>query len=139
MVSRGDEQRYADVSLIRSEPPAPAGENSGLIERISRVFAPVSMARWIPAPRFGAVPEEIRIAREAWQQPAFGFYRWFADYPALYRVDRGNPSQCAWFEDLRFTMPGRGNTPFRYGMCRDGDGPWLRYRLIGDRERVRLE
>jgi hypothetical protein len=54
----------------------------------------------------------------------------------LYRVDRGNPSTCAWFQDLRFFTPGRHTRPFRYGMCREGTGPWERYELAADGARV---
>ena len=75
-------------------------------------------------------------AREAWSQPQFAFFRWFAEEPVLLRVDSGNPSTCAWFQDLRFFTPGRDTWPFRYGMCREGDGPWQLFRLYGDDVRV---
>ena len=138
VVAQGDQLRYADVNLLAGTMPAPAAEDAGVIARLSSAFAPVSMARWISAPRFGSSPEDVRIAREAWQQSSFSFYRWFADYPALYRIDRGNPSTCVWFEDLRFNVPGRGNGPFRYGMCREHDGPWRPFQLIADSERRKL-
>lgn len=139
VVIQGDAQRYADVNLLATTMPPPADAEAGLIARLASVFAPVSMARWIQAPRFGVSPEEIRIARDAWQQPAFAFYRWFADFPALYRIDLGNPSTCVWFEDLRFKLPGRGNIPFRYGMCREDEGPWRLHRLVADTERMPLD
>ena len=139
IVARGDEQHYADVNLIARTLPEPAGPDAGLIARISSAFAPVSMARWVSAPRFGDTPENRHVAREAWQQPAFAFYRRFADFPALYRIDRGNPSTCVWFQDLRFALPGRGNAPFRYGMCRDGDGPWRPYLLGAGEMRRQLD
>ena len=138
VVVQGDERRYADVNLLARTMPAPAAEGAGLIARLSSSFAPVSMARWIRAPLFGSSPENVRIAREAWQQASFSFYRWFADYPALYRIDRGNPSTCVWFEDLRFSVPGRGSVPFRYGMCREDDGPWGPFQLTAGGGRVRL-
>jgi inner membrane protein len=139
VVAQGDERHYADVNLLARTMPAPAAEDAGLIARLSSAFAPVSMARWIAAPLFGSSPEDVRIAREAWQQASFSFYRWFADYPALYRIDRGNPSTCVWFEDLRFNVPGRGNVPFRYGMCREEHGPWRAFQLTGGGGRLRLE
>ena len=52
----------------------------------------------------------------AWRQEPFRFFRWFAAYPVLYRVDAGNPSTCVWFQDLRFFTPGRGRWPFRFGI-----------------------
>lgn len=138
VVAKGNDQRYADVNLIATAMPAPAGPDAGLIARLSSAFAPVSMARWVEAPRYGRSPEEISIARQAWQQPSFAFYRWFADYSALYRIDRGNPEQCVWFEDLRFSTPGRGNVPFRFGLCRINGGPWQPYQLRADGERLPL-
>jgi len=139
VVGRGDEQHYADVNLLATTPPEPPGRDAGLIARISSTFAPVGMAHWISAPRFGDTADDRRVAREAWQQPSFGFFRWFASYPALYKIDRGNPSICVWFQDLRFALPGRGATPFRYGMCRDGDGPWRPNLLGASDERKRLD
>ena len=138
VVAQGDERRYADVNLLARTLPVPAAEDAGLIARLSSAFAPVPMARWIPAPLFGSSPEDMRIAREAWQQASFSFYRWFADHPALYRIDRGNPSTCVWFEDLRFNTPGRGTVPFRYGVCRDDGGPWQPFRLTAG-GRLRLD
>ena len=73
-------------------------------------------------PRFGSSAAERAAAREAWSQPRFAFYRWFAEEPVLLRVDSGNPSTCAWFQDLRFFTPGRDTWPFRYGMCREEGG-----------------
>lgn len=139
VVSAGEDQRYADVNLLARTLPAPPSADAGLIARLSTSFAPVAKARWIPAPRFGGSPEDARVAREAWGQPSFSFYRWFADYPALYRIDRGNPSTCVWFEDLRFNVPGRGNTPFLYGMCRDAGAPWRPFQLVAGAEHRRLD
>ncbi len=139
VVAKGEDQRYADVNLLRTRMPVPAAEDAGLIAAISSRFLPVSMARWRHAARFGASPEDQRLAREAWGQPAFSFFRWFADYPALYRIDRGNPSDCAWFQDLRFAMTGRDTVPFRYGMCREAGGPWQAFQLRGDGTRLKLQ
>jgi inner membrane protein len=86
--------------------------------------------------RYGKNAQDANLARAAWQQPELAFYRWFAAYPVVYRVDRGNPDTCAWFQDLRFFTPGRPTIPFRYGLCREGDGPWRTYRLIEDNTKV---
>ena len=64
--------------------------------------------------------------------PKLGFFRWFADYPALYRIDRGNPSTCVWFQDLRFVIPGRDANIFRYGMCKEEGADWRPFRLLDD-------
>jgi inner membrane protein len=73
-----------------------------------------------------------------WSQARFVCFRWFAGEPVLLRVESGNPSTCAWFQDLRFFTPGRDTWPFRYGMCREGDGAWQLFRLDGNDTRVSI-
>ena len=47
-----------------------------------------------------------------------------------YRIDAG-AVPCVWFYDLRFVVPGRETLPFRYGLCRNGEG-WERFELLAD-------
>jgi inner membrane protein len=59
---------------------------------------------------------------QAWGHEAFGFFRWFAQTPALLMAQAGRDAsgrveRCAWFRDLRFEFPGREAGPFRYGLC----------------------
>lgn len=130
VVEDGDRIDFTQVSLSRSRPYVPP-PNAGLVARLSAPYFPLGEARWTVAHRYG--PEATRsMVRAAWDAPELGFYRWFAAYPVLYRVDPGNPSSCVWFEDLRFVTPGRGTVPFRYGLCREGDGPWRPFELDGD-------
>jgi inner membrane protein len=131
------EYRYALVSLLRREPAPRPTPDSGFFYRLSAEFDPPRAALWRTASLRGAGPD-AGLAREAWARPELAFFKWFAQYPALYRVDRGNPSTCAWFYDLRFFRPGTDFLPFRYGLCRDGDGPWRRFQLIGDGQRAPL-
>lgn len=126
VVSTPDEYRIAHVNLWRDDAPVPNAD-AGFLARLHAAYAPPAMAQWSAKARFGASADERALAQEAWQQAAFGFYRWFAALPALYRIDHGNPSTCVWFEDLRFLIPGRGAYPFRYGMCREAGGPWQRF------------
>lgn len=130
--------RYAHVNLRRSEPPASAAPNAGLIARIVARFQPVARADWHADARFGPDPGDETVVRAAWGAAGLGFYRWFAQFPALYRIDRGNPHLCVWFQDLRFIVPGRDHVPFRYGACSENDGPWRAHLLDGD-ERVAVE
>lgn len=123
VVSEDDRFHYSLVSLSRGE-PARLADDAGFIARLSAPYLPLDRAVWTQAPRYGASPGEIALAQEAWRQPQFEFFRWFAQYPVLYKVEAGNPDTCAWFQDLRFFTPGRESWPFRYGMCREGDGPW---------------
>jgi len=110
----------------RRQDPALAAAFSGYV-----AFQGVLQQRAIFGSRFGTPEAERTVAREAWSLPQFAFFRWFAQEPLLLRVDAGNPSACAWFQDLRFFTPGRSTWPFRYGMCREG-GEWRTYRLLGE-------
>jgi len=76
------------------------------------------------------------LARPAWDSPALGFMRWFADRPAFDGLGRG--STCVWFVDLRFVNPGREWLPFQYGACRENDtAPWRAFeRLEGAARRA---
>jgi inner membrane protein len=131
VVSNDAEYRLAHVNLWRTSLPS-AASGAGLISRIQAAFLPPERAQWEVHPRFGLSETEHELALEAWGQEQFRFYRRFAELPALYRIDRGNPSTCVWFEDLRFLVPGRVVSPFRYGLCREGAGPWSLGRLGAD-------
>ncbi len=79
------------------------------------------------------------IIHEAWEHPLFSKFRAFAQFPVLYRLDQNEANICVWFTDMRYTLP-VVKPAFRYGMCRDADGPWHLYRLkrFTDNERQQL-
>jgi inner membrane protein len=131
IVRSGEQVRYAFVNLVRRE-PLPVPPDAGLIRRLDSAYLPLGMAKWVHTTRFGTSESERAVAREVWEHPQFEVYRWFAEEPALLRVDTGNPSTCAFFQDLRFFTPGRNAWPFRYGMCREGAGPWRLFQLVGE-------
>jgi inner membrane protein len=135
VVSDGDRYHYAHVNLVRSRMPPPPGPDAGLFERYGAAYAPLADAKWVVLDKYGGDSERSLAAR-AFADPRLGFFRWFAALPALYRIDRGNPSTCVWFEDLRFVTPGSDRNIFRYGMCgEDGSDDWRAYRLLGDGQR----
>ncbi|HZM45166.1 MAG TPA: metal-dependent hydrolase [Burkholderiales bacterium] len=139
LVEEGERLDYAMVRLSQGEAPPPLAADAGFLARISAPYLPLNHAVWVTTRRFGGNPQDASLARAAWQQPGFEFFRWFAAYPVVYRVDhdgRGNPETCAWFQDLRFFTPGRSTIPFRYGLCREGEGPWRTYRLMEDNTKV---
>ena len=131
IVRSGEEARYSFVNLVRREPRQITPE-SGFIARLDAAYLPLAQAQWVHATRFGSSEAERTIEWVAWFQPQFEFFRWFAEEPVLLRVDAGNPSTCAWFQDLRFFTPGRNAWPFRYGMCRETGGDWRTYQLSGE-------
>ena len=133
VVAEDSRFHYAHVNLIRRAVPPQPGADAGFVERLDAAYRPLADAQWIRAERYGASAEETALAREAFGQPGFRFFRWFAAYPALVRTDAGEA--CAWFQDLRFVTPGRDAPPFRYGMCRNGSGAWEPFQLVGDQRK----
>lgn len=131
VVEDGERYFHASVNLRREAPRPPPGPDAGLLERLDAAYQPLAAATWTEDARFGP-PAARDVVMEAWQQPALAFFRWFAAYPLLYRVETGNPSLCVWFQDLRFFTPGRGTWPFRFGVCREADGAWRAFQLLGD-------
>jgi inner membrane protein len=117
--------RFAHVNLVRREPRR-YEPGDGFIARIDSPYLPVDQASWVAQTRYGHPPYD-EVGREAWNSPALGFFRWFADVPAFAGITQG--STCVWFVDLRFLTPGRDGNPFEFGACRDAPGgPWRAYR-----------
>jgi inner membrane protein len=136
VIAEPDRYTYAHVNLIRKTAPPEPDARAGFIERLDAAYRPLSQAAWVPVQRYGSRDEDAALAREAYIQPAFAFFRWFAAYPAVLGIDSGNPERCVWFHDLRFATPGRDGTPFRYGMCRAGSGAWAPFQLLGNVKRA---
>lgn len=136
IVERDGDYRYANINLRAREVPPDPGPEAYFITRMAASFYPVSSAIWNRASRYGRLPEEIALAREAWNQSGFAFFRWFSDFPVLLQVAHGNPSTCVWFRDLRFSNPGVAREPFRFGMCRETDGRWRAHEMIGTGEKI---
>ena len=127
--------RYAHINLWRAA-PLPAAHDS--IGRMDAAFQPLALARWETATRYGSSAAEQEVARSAWESPAFGFMRWFAEKPAFDGLGKG--STCVWFLDLRFVNPGREWVPFQYGACReDAAAPWRAYERVGSNGRRPLD
>jgi inner membrane protein len=134
MVEDDERVHRADVRLT-TEPALLAMLGVPFIGRLAAPYAQRGDAQWTRRERFGSDAATSAV-RAALATPELAYFRWFADHPVLYRIDRGNPSTCIWFEDLRFVTPGREAVPFRHGVCREAQGPWAAYALDGDR-RVR--
>ena len=129
IVERAQGYDYAMVSLTRREPVV-LPPDAGFFARIAAPYEPPGTARWERVERYGAEPA---LSEEAWSTPALEFFRWFAAFPMVYRVDRDAAHACVWFQDLRFLTPGRDVWPFRYGACREGSGVWRAFELEGGR------
>jgi inner membrane protein len=136
MVFDGRRYHYAHVNTRRTEPLV-AGPDASFIRRFSAPYQPLDRARWQVADKYPSGPEEA-LVRHAWNRPEFGFFRWFAQFPAVDRIERGADGDCVWFHDLRFVTPGRDEVPFRYGMCRLPGDAWRAFRLDGAAGRLTL-
>jgi inner membrane protein len=131
----GQDFHLADVNTRRTEPLV-AGPQDHFIRRFSAPYQPVAMAPWRTVPQFGG-PDTPDWVRVAWAHPDFGFFRWFAQTPALIEAVEepagdGQLRRCAAFRDLRFEFPGRDESPFRYGLCLAGETAAL-FKLQGAR------
>jgi inner membrane protein len=138
IITESERYHYALVNLVRRNAPDRLPADAGFFQRLDAPYLPLSQAAWVAVPRYGSSVADIALAQEAYRQPDFEFFRWFAAYPAVFRVDRGNPDACVWFEDLRFFTPGRSGSPFRYGMCREPHGTWQPFRLTAEAQRTPL-
>jgi inner membrane protein len=136
VVRHDDVYRYAHINLIRKRVLPEATAATGFIARLNAPYRPLGDAVWRHATLNGSDTASSGLAHEAYAQPAFRFFRWFAAYPALLRIDIANPERCVWFRDLRFETPGRDGTPFIYGMCREGDRPWQPFQLLGEQRKA---
>lgn len=126
IVREPEHYHYAHLKL-NAETQQSAPLDANWLERTLAEFQPPHLASWKTAAKFGN-GEDGLLARDIWARPEFAFFRWFADAPALYRIDHHPQGSCVWFEDLRFAAPGR-ESPFRFGLC----GPeWKSYRLGRD-------
>lgn len=121
--------RYSHINLIRKV-VLQARDDAGFIARLDAVYRPLDQAIWESDVRYGG-GSQGSVVRAVFEHPEFEFFRWFAAYPALHRIDSEAASLCVWFKDLRFLTPGRDGFPFIYGMCSEGAGPMRAYGLDG--------
>lgn len=125
-VSDEREHRYTHVNLVR-EAPREFHPGDGFVAKLDAAYRPLAMAQWETRSRYG----EGELGRQAWNSPPLGFFRWFAERPALDGASQ-NPA-CVWFLDLRFVNPGRDWVPFRFSACREKpDSPWRAYERQDD-------
>jgi inner membrane protein len=123
IVKEGERYHYAHLHLRDTPVPTPGKNANWLIKALADFQLPAK-AHWQSVAQFG-LGADSELARDVWARPELEFFRWFAEAPALYRVDYHFGQPCVWFEDLRFLTPGRDG-PFLFGLC----GPdWRVYRM----------
>lgn len=139
VIIRGTERYwYAHINVLHHETPPVSEPASNWLTRYSGAFQSVDRAVWQQVRQFGADEAEAALSRRIFHEPRFGFYRWFASHPVLYRVERQQGGDCVWFQDMRFHFPGLDRPTFRYGMCQNGS-EWLPVRWAGEGVRKMIE
>ena len=118
IVSDSEGYHETHVNLWRRDAGSLPEEAGGLHE-IFHAYRPASMLEWRRHPRFGDDPAYASIAREAWSRVEFEPFLRFALFPVLDAVQKDTAELCAWFYDLRFSVPTLAPS-FSYGMCRGG-------------------
>ena len=132
-VSDEREHHFAHVNLLR-DVPREFRTGDGFVAKLDAAYRPLAKAQWETRSRYG----DGDLGRPAWNSPALGFLRWFAERPAFDGASE-NPA-CVWFIDLRFVNPGRDWVPFRFGACRDKpESPWRAYERAEDGRRTALD
>jgi len=133
IVFDGERYHFAHINTRRTELLA-AGPDASFIRRFSAPYRPVAMAQWQVRERFG--DDGVReLARAVWRAEDFAFYRWFSMFPVLDHAENSASARCASFRDLRFEIPGREATLFRYGLCSVGDTGWKLFKWTSDGRR----
>jgi inner membrane protein len=126
IVKDGEQYHYTHLHLRDQAVSNPAPDSNWLVKALADFQLP-AQAQWKSASQFGVGPD-AQLARDVWARPELEFFRWFAEAPALYRVDHHFGQPCVWYQDLRFLTPGRDG-PFLFGLC----GPdWRVYRMSMD-------
>lgn len=138
LIQGQDRYWYTHLNLWHQEAPAATDPNGGWLSRFHSAFPSAEQAVWQPVSAFGNDSRETALAHQVFNHPRFAFYRWFAAYPALYRIEHRPDGDCAWFEDLRFKFPGLERSTFRFGMCLAGN-EWQPMRWSGAGTRKPLE
>ena len=127
-VTNGDRTEYSHVNLVRREAKPVPAPGAGFVERLDAPYRPLDDARWHSREHFGATPADRTLAASAWRAGELAFFRRFAELPVY--DGRSPGTACVWFVDLRFDAPGRGELPFRYGVCREGpDSRWRAHQV----------
>ena len=136
IISTGTHYQMAYINLLADKAMPDPIEEPAMLWDIGAYYRPAHALSWKPYSLFGTeerlpstapftTPKATSsIIMSAWTHPDMAPFRRFSRYPVLYKVDKTQTHLCVWFVDLRFMLPTM-TTPFRYGMCKRGDGKWL--------------
>ncbi len=129
IANRGDRYDVAYVNLAGGYRNAGDGEGDGFWAQVKQTYQAPNDLAWTRYYRFGEDALAAGRISRLWENSQLDYFRRFAEFPALYRVDMNNVETCVWFTDLRYVLPYM-TPPFRYGLCRADEGStWQLNRL----------
>jgi inner membrane protein len=128
IVAAASHYHVALVNLAATQVPVSPSAPGSFPQRLQSAYRPARFLAWQVHHRYGEDVQRRQLVKDAWQHPAFREFRFFARFPALYRLDEGSRGTCVWYTDLRYVLP-ELMPAFRYGMCRSDGGGWEPYRL----------
>ena len=116
IVEAGDFYDIAYVNLSGGYTVDNLGE--GLLDKVRDTYRVPEQMSWQRQNLFGNTGYEEEQVTRLWANSQLDYFRRFAEYPVLYRIDRDHATDCVWFTDLRYVLPYM-TPPFRYGLCRE--------------------
>ena len=111
---------YYDISYINlSGGYTRVAEEDGFWDKVRNTYNAPGQMNWQRQTRFGDA--EADRVEMLWLNEQLDYFRRFAEFPALFRIDDNTKEYCVWFTDLRYVLPYM-TPPFRYGLCRENAG-----------------
>ena len=108
---------YYDISYVNLSGGYTAiGDEKGFWSKVRNTYKTPEEMNWQRQRRFGDAGPEAERVEMLWYNQQLDYFRRFAEFPVLYRIDRGTEESCVWFTDLRYVLPFM-TPPFRYGLC----------------------
>ena len=121
---------YYDSSYVNlSGGYATAGNGKNLWNKVHNTYKTPDNMNWQRQKRFGDTGPEAERVEMLWHSEQLDYFRRFAEFPVLYRIDKSTGKYCVWFTDLRYVLPYM-TPPFRYGLCQEArETTWRLNRL----------
>jgi inner membrane protein len=116
IIDNGNRYEVAYVNLAGGY-SAPDDAN-GFWNGVHTTYKAPDNLSWETYRRFGDDMKNTGYIRALWENPQLDYFRRFAEFPVLYRIDNTADGHCVWFTDLRYVLPYM-TPPFRYGLCQD--------------------
>jgi len=127
LIKAGD--RYDTAYINLNNGYTVVDSDTGFWADVKKTYRASHDLSWKRYHKFGDNPHRAKRIRALWKNPKLDYFRKFAAFPMLYRMDTTADNTCVWFTDLRYVLPYM-TPPFRYGLCQSaGKSDWRLNRL----------